>query len=247
MFGRLALRVIRLQILQTTADTGVMTSGVDRMVDSVLDHIGDAHKEKPILPKAPPSETGSSTQKSDASEAVYAINSVPSGGSRKARRAAFLNDDDEPLVDTTAALKLKSKKTERMQKRLQKPKKVKRKPETPSLLGLPAELLQEILQYLPISDIVRLNRTSKPLQSFINKNERSIARSIIHIRYPLLAKCFPLPIPFGSVDDSFHAALLSKERQDMLNIHKHPYQHIPILDPLEICTCMTCVLAWNNL
>jgi hypothetical protein len=174
----------------------------------------------------------------------------PVGRRSKKKTVSILADDDddeEPLVDTTAALQLHSKKTERMQKRLEK--RSKRKPATKpqSFLDLPSELILDILTYLRPSDLFRLQRLTKPMQAFIRENEPTIARDLIKTRYSILAKCFPLPVPFQTIDPSYHSALLSPKRQDLLAIHKKPYTHIKPLDPLAICTCMTCVFAWNNL
>ena len=174
----------------------------------------------------------------------------PVGRRSKKKTVSILADDDddeEPLVDTTAALQLHSKKTERMQKRLEK--RSKRKPATKpqSFLDLPSELILDILTYLRPSDLFRLQRLTKPMQAFIRENEPTIARDLIKTRYSILAKCFPLPVPFQTIDPSYHSGLLSPKRQDLLAIHKKPYTHIKPLDPLAICTCMTCVFAWNNL
>jgi hypothetical protein len=165
----------------------------------------------------------------------------------KKKMPATLDDDEEPLVDTTAALPLHSKKTERMQKRLEKKSKKKPSPKPQSFLDLPSELLLDILTYLRPRDIFTLRRLNHLTKSFIASNEATISREIIRTRYSILAKCFPLPVPFASLDPQYHSALLSPKRQDLLAIHKKPYQHAKPLDPLEICTCMTCVFAWNNL
>ena len=184
-------------------------------------------------------------------EEIYHIStshSVHSVGRRpKKKTQTTLNDDDEPLVDTTAALPLHSKKTERMQKRLQKKSKKKPAPKPRSFLDLPSELLLDILTYLRLSDLFRLQRLNRTTKSFIQENEATISREIIRIRYSILAKCFTLPVAFSTLDSKYHSALLSSKRQDLLAIHKKPYQHVKPLDPLDICTCMTCVFAWNNL
>ena len=172
----------------------------------------------------------------------------PSGRRSRKKPAATSEDDEEPLVDTTAALQLHSKKTERMQKRLEKKSKNKKPASKPqSFLDLPSELILEILTYLQPRDLFRLQRLNKPMNAFIRENEPTISRDLIRTRYSNLAKCFPLPIPFTTLDPKYHSALLSPKRQDLLAIHKKPYQHIQPLDPLAICTCMTCVFAWNNL
>lgn len=114
-------------------------------------------------------------------------------------------------------------------------------------VDLPSELILEVLTYLHPSDLFRLQRLTRPMKAFIHENEPTIARDLIRSRYAILAKCFPLPVSFSSIDPTYHSALLSPKRQDLLAIHKKPYTHIKPLDPLAICTCMTCVFAWNNL
>lgn len=169
-------------------------------------------------------------------------------GPRKAAKKPAAVDDDEPLVDTTESIPLKSKKTERMQKRQQKKlKKTTVTSETKSFLELPPELLQEVLSYLRPSDIFRLLRLNKSTRDFILDNESLIAKDIVVHRYHTLARSFHLPVPLSKVDKSAQAALLSKNWQDRLQIHKKPYQHVRVIDPAEVCTCMSCMLSWNNL
>lgn len=157
-------------------------------------------------------------------------------------------DDEEPLIDTTEALQLKSKKTERMQKRQQKKlKKTTVQSDTKSFLELPHELLLEVLGYLLPSDIIRLQRLNKATAAFIEDNETIIARDIIRRRYWVLARSLPLPVPLDQVSSLAQASLQSQKWQDRLRIHKKPYQHVRPIDPRQFCSCMTCVLAWNNL
>lgn len=187
----------------------------------------------------------------NSNEEIYHIStshSVHSVGKRPRKKTATtFNDDDEPLVDTTAALPLHSKKTERIQKRLQKKSKKRPAPKPQSFLDLPSELLLDILTYLRPSDLFQLQRLNRTTKSFIKENEATISREIIRTRYSVLAKCFPLPVAFSILNPKYHSALLSSKRQDLLAIHKKPYQHVKPLEPLDICTCMTCVFAWNNL
>jgi len=168
--------------------------------------------------------------------------------------AAAASDDEEedtaPLVDTTASLDLHSKKTNRLQKRnLQKTHRAEMKAATTTtLFNLPTELLLNVITCLQPSSIFRLSRTSRSLQGFISANAEAIAKDVIKYRYSILAHCFPLPFPFESVPEDVREVLLSPKRQEMMGIHRKTYyQHIPLYDPKEICTCMTCVFAWNNL
>lgn len=169
-------------------------------------------------------------------------------GPRKVSRKTRTMDDDEPLVDNTVSLPLRSKKTDRARKRLERRQmKAAQRPAVMTLLDMPAELLQEIFGYLQVCDIFHLLRVNHNLHDFILDQENAIARDIIRRRYWVLARCFILPVAFKEVDSSAHPSLLNERRQDMLQIHKKPYQHVKGIDPLEICTCMSCVFAWNNL
>lgn len=168
--------------------------------------------------------------------------------SRKPPKNARIIDEDEPLIDTTLALPKKSKKTGRAQKRLEKKQQqAAHRPKATSLLDLPPELLQDILGFLRPSDIFLLKRVNRPLHHFISENENAIARDIIRRRYWVLSRCFQLPVALKDVDPSAHPALLSEKRQDMLIIHRKPYQHVKSSNPLRVCTCMNCVFSWNNL
>lgn len=151
---------------------------------------------------------------------------------------------DEPLIDTTVAIPLHSKRTERKQKRRQEKDKARK---ILALLDVPSELMIEILGHLRPSDIFVVSRVSKSLRNFTLQHEAKIASEIIESRYKILAKCFRLPVLLDKVDESAHRALQDEERQKSLNIHKKPYQHVKPPDPQVLCTCMTCMLAWNFL
>ena len=168
---------------------------------------------------------------------------ITTGGRDVARKVKVI-DEETPLVDTTAALTLRSKKTARAKRRHQKKQIVAA--QKPSLLNLPPELLLDVLTYLTPSDVLKVQRVSRSVNDFIKNNENPIAREIIRQRYWVLSRCFPLPVPFEQCGTA-QPALLSEKRQEMLNIHKKPYQHIKGIDPLKYCTCMACVFAWNNL
>jgi hypothetical protein len=155
--------------------------------------------------------------------------------------------DDEPLNDTTAILPLHSKKTERLQRKQEKKSKRKVHSDIKSFLDLPGELLIEVLIHLRPSDVFGLLRVNQFSRSFVLANEHSIAASIKQSRYWVLNQCYPLPLPLSAVEPAARTALLSTRWQDRLMIHRNPYQHIKHIDPQAICTCMSCVLAWNNL
>ncbi|KAF2482047.1 hypothetical protein BDY17DRAFT_300166 [Neohortaea acidophila] len=163
----------------------------------------------------------------------------------RSSRKAKVQDDDEPLIDTTVAIPKRSKKTERAQRRLAQ--KQQKRPHTASLLDLPAELVEHILGFLLPSDIFRLLSINRSIHDFIKINANAIARDIIHRRFWVLSRCFPLPVPLEKVDSSAYSALLSEKRDNMLRIHKKSYQHVKEIDPLRVCTCLNCILAWNDL
>ncbi|KAI9692814.1 MAG: hypothetical protein M1822_004808 [Bathelium mastoideum] len=159
-----------------------------------------------------------------------------------------MSDSEDPLVDTTVALPLHSKRTQRVQRKLQrKIKKHAISDEPKVLLDLPSEILVDILGYLRPSNVFKLLRVNKALERLIKRNERAIAKDIVSRRYSVLIRCFPLPVPFDKVESDARPALLSDERQEILSIHRKPYQHIKPPDPRANCTCLTCILAWNNL
>ena len=154
---------------------------------------------------------------------------------------------EEVLVDRTEKMTLRSKRTERRQKKMQNKENKRLHSEIHSFLDLPSELLMEVLAYLRPSDLLTLERVSRPVKECVEANERVLAEEIIRIRYPILAKCFPLPVLLKDVDKDFHPALLAPRHQQRLIIHRAPYLHIFPSDPNHICSCMACVLAWNNL
>ncbi|EXJ86512.1 hypothetical protein A1O3_03463 [Capronia epimyces CBS 606.96] len=163
-------------------------------------------------------------------------------------RTDTASSDEEPLVDTTAALALHSKKTARLQRRHQKKQSARKvHSDIQSLLDFPSELLLLMLSFLQPSDIYSLLRLNRSMRRFILDNETAIADSIMYRRYWVLRQCFPLPVMLDRVSDAARPALLSQQWQDRLKIHKNPYQHIKQIDPSFVCTCMSCVLAWNNL
>ncbi|KAF2717252.1 hypothetical protein K431DRAFT_323276 [Polychaeton citri CBS 116435] len=167
---------------------------------------------------------------------------------RSTRKTEVVEDNDEPLIDTTAALPLRSKKTERLQKRAQRKEQRKVKSEIQSFLDLPAELLGEVLSYLRPSDVMSLLVVNRSTRTYILDQQSTIAREIIARRYWVLSRCFQVPVSACSLSVEQQAALLSPRWQDRLKLNtQNPYQHIERIDPRELCTCMTCVLSWNNL
>ncbi|KAI9051754.1 hypothetical protein LZ554_004794 [Drepanopeziza brunnea f. sp. 'monogermtubi'] len=152
---------------------------------------------------------------------------------------------EQPLIDTTAVIPLRSKRTERRQKKHQL--KTSKLDARATIWDMPREILTELLLLLRPSDIFALSHVNRSWQKFVLAEELTLCRKIIARRYSVLSKCFPLPVLLENVDRDMHLALLNEERQAAMNIHKRPYQHITPPDPHLICTCLTCILAWNNL
>ncbi|KAH8649128.1 hypothetical protein BX600DRAFT_388791 [Xylariales sp. PMI_506] len=152
----------------------------------------------------------------------------------------------EPIEDKTEALVLRSKRTERAQRkqkaRAQKPQALK-----PHLLDLPYELVMEILQLLRPSSLFSLYRVSKAYRAFILQEESTLAASICRWRYQCLKRCFRTPVPLEDVDPSVYSALQSLDRNELKNAIKKPFHHIQPPDPYYICTCFTCLVSWNSL
>lgn len=149
------------------------------------------------------------------------------------------------LEDKTMALTLCSKRTQRRARKKQK-KMVKGAPQN-FLNLLPYELVFEIFILLKPSELLLLQRTSKSFYNLIAHDEEHIARIVTAWRYPSLQQSFRLPVLVAHIDPAVHQALQIPERQEILTIHKRPYQHIQPPDPSEVCTCLTCTLRWSAL
>ncbi|KAI1273561.1 hypothetical protein F5Y07DRAFT_252762 [Xylaria sp. FL0933] len=160
-----------------------------------------------------------------------------------------VSEDEElgVLEDKTEALTLRSKRTERVRKKqTKKAMKVKSTPQD-FLSLLPYELLIQILTLLRPSDLFHLQRTSKSFYNFITGEESRIVRVLVGWRYPSLEKAFRLPALLADIDPAIQNLLQIPERQEILTIHKKPYQHIKPPEPTEVCTCLTCTLRWSAL
>jgi hypothetical protein len=156
-----------------------------------------------------------------------------------------VSDDDEPLEDRTAALTLHNKKTERMQRK--KVTRDKKRDAIVNLTKLPTELLLESLKYLEPRAVFNFSFVNRRFRNLVHANSRVIGDAIIASRYTLLAQCFPTPILLSNVEPSIRPILTDANRQTQLGIHKRPYQHIQSPDAQQLCTCLTCILTWNNL
>ncbi|KAF2766970.1 hypothetical protein EJ03DRAFT_277138 [Teratosphaeria nubilosa] len=154
-------------------------------------------------------------------------------------------EDDEPLVDTTAPLVKRSKKTARLERQQQR-RQQKAACKIHSFLELPPELAQEVLSHLLPSDVMRLTQLNHSTREFILENEGAIARDIMQRRYWVLSRCFPLPQLVSELDHESRLALEHPRRQGMIIVHTR-YQHMKAPDASYVCTCNACLWAWNNL
>lgn len=164
---------------------------------------------------------------------------------RHARDGDSESDGNEPLEDKTAALALKSKRTERMQRRREV--RDRRKEARASLSKLPTELLLECLVHALPRDVASFSLVNRRFHALVAAHSRVIGDAIVARRYTLLAQCFPTPRRLADVEPGVRALLVDPTRQTQLSIHKRPYAHISPPDARELCTCLTCILTWNNL
>ena len=155
------------------------------------------------------------------------------------------SDDEEPLEDKTAALSLKSKRTERMQRK--KAKQDRKRDAIINITKLPTEILLECLKALQPSDVLRFAKVNRRFRELVHVNSKILGDAIITQRYSILSQCFPTPRLLSEIDPSIQSLLVEPSRQASLSIHHKPYQHVQSPNPHLICSCITCVLTWNNL
>lgn len=175
----------------------------------------------------------------------FALQPEPQSGKMKPPQGHAESSDDEMLIDNTKPIALRSRKTSRLKRKLER--KSQKEAMKPHLLSLSPELLLHILSYLRPSDIFRFERICRATHLFIRHHDAALAKAIAAYRYPILTQCFPRPVLLENVDPAYHAALLDDKRQTQLSLHRRPYLHIPSHDARLLCSCLTCVLAWNNL
>ncbi|KAI4699498.1 hypothetical protein J4E81_004522 [Alternaria sp. BMP 2799] len=156
-----------------------------------------------------------------------------------------VSDDDEPLEDKTAALTLKNKKTERMKRK--NATRQQKRDAIVNITKLPTELILETLKYLRPHDVLEFSFVNRRFHSIVEANANVIGDAIIARRYNILIKCLPTPRLLADVDAPIQTLLIDPARQKQLSIHNRPYQHIQSPDPCQLCTCLTCILTWNNL
>lgn len=168
---------------------------------------------------------------------------------------------EDELVDTTARLELRSRKTDRKQKKKQiRQEKLASGPKV--IMDLPHELLLDIFSLLRPSDMYALVRVNKPLHEFVLGESETIARRIIRLRYPCLAKCFRLPARLSDLDETERAAVKADVGSGQIHrrpgtrgwgrtwrLQNYPAQlpHVGRPDPDSLCDCMTCTIRWVGL
>ncbi|KAJ4301101.1 hypothetical protein N0V90_003191 [Kalmusia sp. IMI 367209] len=161
------------------------------------------------------------------------------------RHVAHSSDDEEPLEDKTVALQLHSKRTERQKK--QKAKRDRRRDAIINLTKLPTEMILECLKYSQPGDVLNFSHVNRRFRSLVDANANIIGDAIIRQRYTLLAQCLVLPKLLAEIEAPVRPFLVDEKRQLLLGIHHKPYQHVQSPDQHLVCTCLSCILAWNNL
>ncbi|KAF2707189.1 hypothetical protein K504DRAFT_51905 [Pleomassaria siparia CBS 279.74] len=154
------------------------------------------------------------------------------------------DDDNEPIQDRTAAIPLHSKRTERMQRK--QATREKRRAAIINLAKLPTELILQVLKSLRPSHVFNLALVNRRFHALVKANATVIGDHILKQRYPTLTHCFPLPMLLSNIDIPTAALLSAPARQKYLSIHHKPYSHVQPPNPQHLCTCLTCVMAWNN-
>jgi hypothetical protein len=157
----------------------------------------------------------------------------------------WASEDDEPLNDTTAALALHSKKTERVQRR--QATRARKNSEKASLARLPTELLLETLKLVRPSDVFAFSGVCPRFRALVLAHSTVIGDEILQRRYRILAQCFPLPVLLSHVDAATRSLLTDESRQKTLSQHSKAYPHVRPPDAQQLCTCLTCILTSNNL
>ncbi|KAF2280997.1 uncharacterized protein EI97DRAFT_17828 [Westerdykella ornata] len=157
------------------------------------------------------------------------------------------SEDEEPLEDTTTAIPLRSKRTERLQRK--RAIRDMRLREQANLAQLPTELILAVLEDLRPSEVFNFSFVNRRFHKLVQTNGNALGDEIIRRRYNILTRCFPLPVLLSTIEPSVRPLLTDPLRllRLGLGIHHNQYQHVHYPDPELVCTCLTCVLTWNNL
>ncbi|KAJ4370365.1 hypothetical protein N0V83_004883 [Neocucurbitaria cava] len=155
------------------------------------------------------------------------------------------DDADAAREDTTAALTLHNKRTARMQRK-EATRRQKREAMV-ALSKLPTELILESLRHVAPRDAFSFRAVNRRFHALVDAHAGVLGDAMVQRRYSLLAQCLPRPKRLADTPAPVQALLTAGARQKQLSIHKRPYQHIQAPDAHELCTCLTCILAWNNL
>lgn len=157
----------------------------------------------------------------------------------------YVSEDEEPLEDRTASLTLKNKRTERLKRK--NATRQQKRDATINLTKLPTELLLGSLEYVLPSDVLSFSSVNRRFRAVVQANATILGDAIIRLRYNILVQCFPTPRLLTELDPDVQNHLTDSARQKQLSIHNRPYHHIQPPDPHQLCTCLTCILTWNNL
>ena len=155
------------------------------------------------------------------------------------------SDDEEPLDDRTAALTLKNKRTERIKRK--NVTRQQKRDAVVNLTKLPTELILQSLEYLRPNEVLKFSFVNHRFHRLVQANASVLGNAIIKRRYTILEQCLPTPKLLSDIDPHIQPLLTDPRRQKQLSIHNRPYQHIQSPDASQLCTCLTCILTWNNL
>ncbi|KAK2016740.1 F-box domain-containing protein [Colletotrichum eremochloae] len=216
-------------------------------------HRVNPDNKSPTKPELSPPQEHESTQ-GDYDTVITIINSDGTTSYYTSNGELITDEPPRPSEAVTdgngatsqGSLNTRSKKAERMKRKLQKKtaKSLHRQPT--HLLHLPNEILVGIMMHMFPSDVHKASQTCRTLRELVKHNEALLSRHIISTRYPVLGRCFRLPVSLDDIDPKLHAVLQYDTRIEMLGIHRR-YRHIPQPDPFKACTCLTCVLRWQAL
>jgi hypothetical protein len=160
-------------------------------------------------------------------------------------RYLYPSGDEAPIEDKTAALTLNNKRTERLKRKTEA--RQRKRDAIVTLTKLPTELLLETLKCLRPRDVLAFGLACRRFHSLVAANAGVIGDALIQRRYSILVQCLPTPKLLVDVEPHVQTLLTLPARLTQLGVHSRPYQHIQPPDASQLCTCLTCILTWNNL